>query len=82
MDNEDSAVAQDQPEVHAKIKLFDINEARLLRKKLKMEEKERKINNYELTPLTINSGEGEQYVEVRNYSLNENVKNEEEIKIY
>ena len=33
MDNEDSAVAQDQPEVHSKIKLFDINEARLLRKK-------------------------------------------------
>ncbi|KAH3734236.1 hypothetical protein DPMN_040675 [Dreissena polymorpha] len=44
-----------------------------------MEEKERKINNYELTPIKINSGEGEQDVEVRNYSLNENVKKEKKL---
>ncbi|KAH3846222.1 hypothetical protein DPMN_088521 [Dreissena polymorpha] len=74
MVNEDSAFTQDHPEVLSKIKIFDINAARLLRKKLKMEEKERKLNNYEHTPVKIDSGEGEQEdVEVRTYSLNENV---------
>ncbi|KAH3789078.1 hypothetical protein DPMN_167246 [Dreissena polymorpha] len=74
MDNEDSAFTHDQPEVLSKIKIFDINEARLLRKKLKMDEKERKINNYEHASVKIDSGEGEQEdVEVRAYSLNENV---------
>ncbi|KAH3891296.1 hypothetical protein DPMN_015389 [Dreissena polymorpha] len=45
-----------------------------------MEEKERKIYNYELTPLTINSGEGEQYVEVKNYSVNENVNMKKKLR--
>ena len=82
MDNEDSAVAQDHPEVHSKIKTFDINEARLLRKKLKMEEKERKINNYEIAPMKINSGGGKQEkdVEVRKYSLNEKENMKKKLK--
>ncbi len=81
MDNEDSAFTQDQPKVLTKIKIFDINEARLLRKKLIMEEKERKINNYEHAPVKINSGEGEQEdVEVRNYSLNENVNMKKKLR--
>ncbi|KAH3850849.1 hypothetical protein DPMN_093324 [Dreissena polymorpha] len=82
MDNEDSAVAQDQPEVLSKIKTFYINESRLLKKKLKMEEKARKINNYELAPMKINSsgGEQEEDVEVRNYSLNENVNMKKKLR--
>ena len=81
MDNEDSAFTQDQPEVLSKIKIFDINEARLLRKKLKMEEKERKINNYEHAPVKINSGGGEQEdVEVRAYSFNENVNMKKKLR--
>ncbi|KAH3805923.1 hypothetical protein DPMN_134233 [Dreissena polymorpha] len=40
-----------------------------------MEERGRKINNYELAPVEVNSGGSEQGedVEVRNYSLNEHV---------
>ncbi|KAH3850789.1 hypothetical protein DPMN_093262 [Dreissena polymorpha] len=46
-----------------------------------MEEKASKINNYELAPVKINSSEGEQEdVEVRNYSLNENVNMKKKLR--
>ncbi|KAH3709182.1 hypothetical protein DPMN_068644 [Dreissena polymorpha] len=50
-----------------------------------MEEKGRKINNYELAPVKVNSGgsgggEQEEVVEVRNYSFNENVNMKKKLR--